>query len=73
MSKLRDGESRVMKPRYQRFDRVKVTAERIDSDTPIVHLKVTCGLAIEVSMWDDEAEDLIARLQRALSILPSSK
>jgi hypothetical protein len=57
-----------------RNDRFKVEAERYDCDSPFVH--VTIGkspFSTTEALTDVEALDLIDRLQRALSVLPSSK
>lgn len=49
---------------------VIVEAERIDRDTPIIHVSFPDGKAV---LSDTDAKDLVDRLQRALSLLPSSK
>ena len=74
---LKDGESQKMqvvawvRSSYN-FD---VIAHRVDSETPYVILrpKNAADDSQDVCMTDSEAEDMINRLQRALSILPSSK
>lgn len=77
MKRLRDGERKVIRTSRMfsvyRNDRFKVEAERYDCDTPLIHL--TCGLAesYELTLNEIEALELIDRLQRALSVLPSSK
>lgn len=55
---------------------LEVKAERIDADKPYVHLKILGCPALgepSVILTDVDALDLIDRLQRALSTLPSSK
>jgi hypothetical protein len=51
---------------------VEVVAERVDCDSPIVHLRFKDG-ASEQHLSDCDVIDLIDRLKRALSILPTSK
>jgi hypothetical protein len=72
MSKpLKDGERRTMKPGIY-GESVTVIAERIDSDTPNIILQ-DHETGAEMQLTDVGAQDLIERLRRALSILPSSK
>lgn len=49
---------------------VQVIAHAYDSNTPVVILKV---LGVKVELEDVAAEVLIKHLQKALTILPSSK
>ena len=71
---LIDGERRVMRPAWapdaKRSNYVKVTAHRVDSETPYVILEID-----GVATWleDVTAIDLVNRIQRALSVLPTSK
>jgi hypothetical protein len=79
---LNDGERRVMQPgilsKYER-QRIKVVAECVDCDTPLVELRIPyeCvtmeGEEIVLVITDTLAEDIAKRLTRALSILPTSK
>jgi hypothetical protein len=48
----------------------KVIAERYDCDTPYVHVGFGSDL---FTLTDAATRDLIDRLQRALSVLPTSK
>jgi hypothetical protein len=82
MKRLLDGERKEIKAsrQYSTFknDSFKVVAHRHDCDTPIVELKVAFGADVNEGslthyLTDVEALDLIDRLQRALSVLPSSK
>lgn len=71
---LQDGERKVIRP-SRNFSMFKhnhflVEAERIDCDTPAVHLTVASETTV---LTDTQTADLIDRLQRALSILPTSK
>ncbi len=72
MNYLADGQRRVMKPgtgcRYNGW--LRVIAERIDADTPYVILEID---GKEYPMTDTLAQDLVAQINRALKILPSSK
>lgn len=70
---LEDGQIRVMQPgSYLGAERqkVKVMALREDEDTPYVILDFN---GIQVWMSDVLAEDVAARIKRALSQLPTSK
>ncbi len=66
---LKDGHRRTMRPKWGKlpFD---VIAWRIDSDTPYIIVK---GENFEHNLTDTQAHDLVEMLNRALSILPSSK
>jgi hypothetical protein len=70
---LNDGEKRLMRKKLWDlpFD---VVAYREDSETPYV-LLVGPGFSRTpiASLTDVQAEELITRLQRALSVLPTSK
>lgn len=55
-----------------------VAAYRYDCDTPFIEVELAFGTDVKEGslthhMTDVEALDLIERLQRALSVLPSSK
>ena len=67
---LKDGETKVIKPQWCKQHPVKVSAVRVDSDTPYVVLGMN-GTSLELT--DTEAWDLMHMLQKALHILPSSK
>lgn len=70
MSKmLADGEYRVMKSRIKNR-KFEVVAQRVDSETPYISLR---GHGINIYLTDTEAIDVLERIKRALSILPSSK
>lgn len=74
-NRLRDGEKREIKPAawVSNWGRnVRIVAERIDSETPIIHLSLINGDRSQ-PITDADADDLIDRLKRALSILPTSK
>lgn len=86
--RLVDGERREIKASrgWQHLKQIgiKVEAERVDSDTPYVHLTMSAFVWNEEAQRHDtkeltraftdvEAQDLIDRLQRALDALPSSK
>lgn len=66
-----DGERRTIVSRRRMHLEVQVVAERVDSETPLVHLYT--GNTLVASLTDVGTQDLIDRLQRALSILPTSK
>lgn len=51
-------------------DKIKVTALRDDADTPHV---IPEADGMEVWLSDALAEDVVKRIKRALSILPTSK
>lgn len=73
--RLADGEKRIIRA-SRGFSMFKnhtfvVEAERIDCYTPYVGLTLPNGAS--VSLTDVATLDLIDRLQRALSVLPSSK
>ncbi|CAB3753943.1 hypothetical protein [Paraburkholderia humisilvae] len=74
MKRLADGERREIKASRNwsmlKNRHFKVEAERIDSDTPCIH--VTLG-DCTAALTDVEALDLIERLQTAISVLPTSK
>lgn len=77
MKRLKDGETKEIKAsrdwsmfKHRSF---KVEAERYDCDTPFVNLTIDCITQTHISMTDVETLDLIDRLQRALSVLPTSK
>lgn len=76
---MRDGQRHVMRPgpflTKSERDKLSVTAHRVDADTPYVVLSLFPNTVGEVSlgMSDVLAEDLVARVKRALSILPTSK
>jgi hypothetical protein len=68
-----DGESRLMQPGpYLGAERnkVKITAVRVDADTPIVTLEFE---GVELHMTDVLAEDVVKRISKALRLLPTSK
>lgn len=76
MSKaLKDGEYRVMRPATWIYSpAVRVTAYREDSETPYILLgAMRPSEDGAIVLTDSEAQDLIDRLKRALSILPTSK
>lgn len=65
---LKDGETRKM--RGFQFNEIEVIAERVDCDTPVVHLKIGNE---HVALADVDAHELVKMINRALSILPTSK
>lgn len=67
---LKDGERRQMRPAPWANKTVAVTAYREDVDTPYVILEQDSK---QLFLTDGEAWELIARLKRALSVLPTSK
>lgn len=72
MRQLLDGEMKVMRSKFSFFDNeVKVTAYREDSDSPFVILSDENGQ--EFRLTDVGAQSLVERINKALSILPSSK
>ncbi len=77
MKRLKDGETKGIKASRGfsmfRHESFKVEAERYDCDTPLVHLTIDRTTQTHISMTDVETLDLIDRLQRALSVLPTSK
>lgn len=66
-----DGERCTIVGRRRMNLDVQMVAERVDSETPLVHLYT--GNTLVDSLTDVGTQDLIDRLQRALSILPTSK
>jgi hypothetical protein len=78
---LVDGEIREIKAgrgySMWKHNQFKVSAERYDCDTPIVHLEIQFGVEGKSTavtyLTDDAARDLIDRLERALRVLPTSK
>lgn len=74
MSRLEDGQSRKIKPGLFAREDIEVVAERVDADTPYVHLHFTGRVGrADLALTDAECAELIERLQRALNVLPSSK
>jgi len=67
---MKDGERRVIPKQRTHIDEMTVVAHRVDSDTPYVILQTVEG---EKWLTDVEAEELILRIRKALSILPTSK
>lgn len=70
MKRLEDGEQRTMKHGPSSDRNVEIVAHRVDCDTP--YIKLTAGQGT-VMLTDVGAEELIDRLRRALSMLPTSK
>lgn len=75
MIRLKDGEKREIRPAAWVSPwgkNIRVIAERVDSETPIIHLSLL-GCVTDQPLTDADADDLINRLKKALSILPTSK
>lgn len=80
---LLDGQWREIKPRAHQFARLRVTAQRMDSETPYVHLHGMAHLGelddtahkslVHMALEDHAVTTLIDQLQRALDVLPTSK
>ena len=70
MKRLEDGELRTMRHGPDSDHNVEVVAYRVDCDTP--YIKLTAGQGT-VMLTDVGALELIDRLNRALSVLPTSK
>lgn len=84
MKYLNDGEIKDVKSKrnavYKTDKFVGIKAERVDCETPYVHLSILGQIDgvvhcadPSIILTDVDVEDLIERLQRALSMLPTSK
>lgn len=72
MGRLVDGEMRKMGtnlPSHTEFD---IIAHRLDSETPIIIMRHR-ETGAEYFLSDSDAQDTVTRIERALSILPTSK
>lgn len=73
-----DGERKVIRPTPSNSacnNMFTVAAIREDSDTPCVEitLKDMDGMSVTAWLTDVDAEELSRQIQKAISILPSSK
>ena len=73
MSRLKTGERREMRSRFRHDDKpFEVHAFCEDSDTPVIILRDS-RTGQETHLTDVQAQSLEQRLQRARSVLPTSK
>lgn len=79
MAMLQDGQSRVIRRKPWCLgdkDAFRITAIRVDSETPYVQLDLKDPYTESVTtrmLTDSEAEELARQITKALGYLPSSK